>query len=188
MSVLKGHVTVAALVLATTFYRRDPYESRLTLTLFFVLTGLAMLTQRRLTWGLIRQLRRAGYNQSFAVVVGSGRVARKAARALRRASWMGIKSIGFVDDNPGPLTSDLDLLGGVADLPSCAEIQDRSCLHRSAHESLCRVAQDLRRADARAGRRAPGGRPAEPGRPVADDVEPRRPAVGGTAAKARILA
>jgi Undecaprenyl-phosphate glucose phosphotransferase len=121
LSVLKGTGLLALLVLSTTFYRRDPYESRLTLTLFFLLTGLAMLLQRRLTWGLIRQLRRAGYNQSFAVVVGSGRVARKAARALRRASWMGIKSIGFVDDNPGPLTSDLDLLGGIADLPALVQ-------------------------------------------------------------------
>jgi Undecaprenyl-phosphate glucose phosphotransferase len=118
LSVLKGTGLLALLVLATTFYRRDPYESRLTLTLFFVLTPAAVLVQRRLTWGLIRALRQAGYNQSFALLVGSGRVARKAARALRRASWMGIKSVGFVDDNPGPLTSDLDLLGGVADLPA----------------------------------------------------------------------
>src|SRR5579884_1798048 len=81
-SVVKGSVLLALLVLATIVYRQDPYHSRVTLTLFFGLTVLLVLTGRRLSWGVIRALRRAGYNQSFALVVGSGRVARKAARAL----------------------------------------------------------------------------------------------------------
>ena len=53
-----------------------------------------------------------------AVVVGTGRVARKTARSLRRASWMGIKNIGFVEDQPNRWTADLDILGTFADLPA----------------------------------------------------------------------
>ena len=62
------------------------------------------LLGRRLSWAAIRTLRSHGYNQTFALIVGAGRVARKTERALRHASWMGIKNVGFVDEtwyNPG---------------------------------------------------------------------------------------
>jgi Undecaprenyl-phosphate glucose phosphotransferase len=114
---LRCTALMTLLVLATTFLSRSPYESRPTLLLFSLLTLGAVLTWRRLTWAAVRWLRSHGYNQSYALIVGSGRVARKAARALRHASWMGIKAVGFVDDRAGPLCGDLDVLGGFADLP-----------------------------------------------------------------------
>jgi Undecaprenyl-phosphate glucose phosphotransferase len=115
--VFKGAALLALLVLATTFLRHDPYESRLTLVLFFVLAVSAVLTGRRLTWAVVRALRSRGYNQTFALIVGAGRVARKTARALQQASWMGIKNVGFVEEAAGRLSGDLDVLGGFADLP-----------------------------------------------------------------------
>jgi Undecaprenyl-phosphate glucose phosphotransferase len=87
------------------------------LLLFSLLVCGGVLTGRRLAWALIRTLRSRGYNQTFAIVVGTGRVARKTARALRRASWMGIKNLGFVEESPHRLSGDLDLLGGFTDLP-----------------------------------------------------------------------
>src|SRR6202023_1421168 len=65
----------------------------------------------------IRYLRSCGYNQSRAIIVGTGRVARKTAWALRHASWMGLRNLGFVEDQPNRWTSDLDILGTTADLP-----------------------------------------------------------------------
>jgi Undecaprenyl-phosphate glucose phosphotransferase len=115
--VFKGTLLLALLVLATIFFRRDPYSSRATMLVFVGLLMLLLLTFRRWSWAAVRTLRSRGYNQSFALIVGSGRVARKAAIALRRASWMGIKSIGFVDEKVNRFCSDLDLLGGFADLP-----------------------------------------------------------------------
>ena len=47
-SVLKGTALLGLFVLATIVYRQDPYHSRLTLTLFFGLTVLGLLTGRRL--------------------------------------------------------------------------------------------------------------------------------------------
>src|SRR5262249_56477205 len=96
----------------------DPYESRLTMGLFFVLGLVLILAARRVTWAAVRTLRSRGYNQTFAIVVGTGRVARKTARALRQASWMGIKNVAFVDAKNDHLCSDLDVLGGFADLPA----------------------------------------------------------------------
>ena len=45
-AVLKGGSLLALLVMATTFYRQDPYRSRVTLTLFFVLSVACVLAGR----------------------------------------------------------------------------------------------------------------------------------------------
>jgi Undecaprenyl-phosphate glucose phosphotransferase len=120
VGVLKGTTLLLLLVLATVFFRHDIGESRQAMVLFSLLNGGGLLTARRLIWAAIRTLRSRGYNQSFALIVGAGRVARKTARALRKASWMGIKNIGFVEERTG-LSSDLDVLGGFADLPALVQ-------------------------------------------------------------------
>src|SRR4051794_19872591 len=89
VAVVKGAALLSLLMMATTFYTRDPYESRGSMVLFTLLTVVATLGVRRLTWEGVRRLRRRGLNQTHALIVGTGRVARKTARALRRASWMG---------------------------------------------------------------------------------------------------
>jgi hypothetical protein len=114
---LKGTVLMSLLVLASTFYTQDHYESRATMLLFSVMTASGILMARRLSWYAIRYLRSQGYNQTRSIIVGTGRVARKTAWALRHASWMGIKNLGFVEDQPNRWTSDLDILGTTADLP-----------------------------------------------------------------------
>lgn len=115
--VVKGAGLLSLFVMAATFYLHDPYESRVTMMLFSLLTTVGVLLVRRLSWAAIRELRSRGYNQTHAVIVGTGRVARKTARALRHASWMGIKNIGFVEDQPSRWTSDLHILGTTTDLP-----------------------------------------------------------------------
>jgi Undecaprenyl-phosphate glucose phosphotransferase len=116
--VVKGTVLLCLTVMASTFLLHDPYKSRLTMFLFFVLATLGVATARRLTWAAVRALRSRGYNQSFSIIVGTGRVARKTARALRQANWLGIKNVGFVEEATHQLSDDLDRLGGFADLPA----------------------------------------------------------------------
>ena len=115
--VLKGTALLSLLVMSTTFYLHDPYESRATMVLFTLLTASGVLAARRASWAAIRHLRSQGYNQTYAVIIGTGRVARKTARALRNASWMGIKTIGFVEDHPSDWANDLHILGTTTDLP-----------------------------------------------------------------------
>src|SRR5262249_44312505 len=115
--VLKGTVLLSLLVMASTFYTQDHYESRATMLLFSLLSACSVLMARRLSWNAIRYLRSQGYNESRAIIVGTGRVARKTASALRHARWMGIRNLGFVEDQPNRWTSDLDILGTTADLP-----------------------------------------------------------------------
>ena len=117
IAVVKGSLLLTLLMMATIFSAQDPYISRGAMLLFCVLNFSVVLAMRRATWNALRRLRRNGYNQSFAIIVGTGRVARKTAKALRHASWMGIKNIGFVEDKVTKFTADLDVLGNTADLP-----------------------------------------------------------------------
>src|SRR5579884_3713499 len=121
VAVFKGSLLLSLLVMATIFFLHDPYESRATMLLFWMLSVALVLVGRRAAWAIIRALRSHGYNQTFSIIVGAGRAARKMARALQRVSWLGIKNIGFVDERTNRLSGDLDVLGGFADLPELIE-------------------------------------------------------------------
>jgi Undecaprenyl-phosphate glucose phosphotransferase len=148
-SVLKGTALMILFVVATTFGLHNPYESRAALLLFFALSVVLVLTARRLSWWAVRWLRSRGYNQTQAVIVGTGRVARKTARSLRLTSWLGIKNIGFVEDQPSHWTSDLDILGTFADLPGLVAKYHVShvfiCLPMSRYHDARRVFDTLSR-------------------------------------------
>lgn len=117
IAVCKGTSLLLLLVLSTLFFLHDPYRSRSTLMLFALLNLVLVLIGRRIAWSLIRHFRSRGFNQTFSIIIGTGRVARKTAQSLRRASWMGIKNVGFVEENPDKWTADLDVLGKFNDLP-----------------------------------------------------------------------
>src|SRR5262249_31002655 len=102
VAVAKGVALLSLLVMASTFYTHDPYESRGTMVLFTLLTAGGMLAARRLTWEAIRRLRRRGMNSSPALIVGTRRVARKTARALPHAGWWGPRPAGLGRDHPAP--------------------------------------------------------------------------------------
>lgn len=116
-AVFKGIPLLVLLITGVGFYVQDPYVSRGAMTLFAAIAFLTVLAFRRLTWGFIHLLRRRGYNPTFSIIVGTGRVARKTSEALRNADWMGIRNIGFVEDNQTRWTSDLHILGTVEQLP-----------------------------------------------------------------------
>lgn len=118
VGVVKGTALLALLVTASSFFLQNAYDSRATMLVFVGLATAGVLCARRLSWAGLRWLRSRGFNATLAVIVGTGRVARKTARALRRAGWMGIKNLGFVEDHPGRWAGDLDVLGTLADLPA----------------------------------------------------------------------
>lgn len=116
-SVSAGTALMGLFVVAATFGLQNPYESRGAILLFILLTMVLVLIVRRLSWMGVHWLRRQGYNQTQTLIVGTGRGARKTARSLRYTSWLGFKNVGYIDDQPTQWASDLDVLGGIADLP-----------------------------------------------------------------------
>jgi Undecaprenyl-phosphate glucose phosphotransferase len=117
-AVAKGVGLLTLLVMSTNFARHYPYESRLAVILFVGLTFAGVLLTRRASWTALGRLRARGYNQSHALVVGTGRLARQTARSLEQAAWMGIQTVAYVDDQPDAHThTDRPVVGPVADLP-----------------------------------------------------------------------
>lgn len=121
VAVFKASLLLTLLVMARIFFLHDAYESRAGISIFWGLSVVLVLIGRRIAWAIIRTLRSHGYNQTFSIIVGAGRAARKMARVLQRVNWLGIKNIGFVDEKSNRLSSDLDVLGSFADLPELIE-------------------------------------------------------------------
>lgn len=115
--VIKGVGFLALLVIAITFTMQSPYRPRGMLALFPLTALLAVVFVRRLSWYALGRLRARGYNQSHALIVGSGRLARQTARSLESATWMGIQTIAYVDDQPARGSSDHVILGPLNSLP-----------------------------------------------------------------------
>jgi Undecaprenyl-phosphate glucose phosphotransferase len=147
LSVCKGVALMGLFVVATTFGLQNPYESRAALLLFVLLSIVFILSMRRMSWFGVHWLRRRGYNQTQAILIGTGRIARKTARSLRHTSWLGIKTIGFIEDQPTHWASDLDILGTIADLPRLVEKYQVShvfiCLPMSRYHDARRVFDTL---------------------------------------------
>ncbi|VTU02031.1 Sugar transferase OS=uncultured planctomycete GN=HGMM_F16E03C02 PE=4 SV=1: CoA_binding_3: Bac_transf [Gemmataceae bacterium] len=118
VAVCRGVGLMALAVMATSFARHNHYESRLAMAAFFACTLVYVVVLRRMTWKAVRRLRARGVNQSQALVVGTGRLARRTVRTLRAVSWSGIKPIGYVEDEAhrGGAATDLPVLGGISDL------------------------------------------------------------------------
>jgi Undecaprenyl-phosphate glucose phosphotransferase len=118
-----GGVGLMALAMtASVFVQQQYYLSRLAMG-FFVLGALAaILLIRRFSWLALRRLRAHGVNQSHALIVGTGRLARRTVRTLRALSWSGIQTVGFVEDEAhrGPAAG-LPVVGSLMDLPELVE-------------------------------------------------------------------
>lgn len=111
------------LVVASIFYRRDLYESRLALGLFAALLPLGLVASRRALWLGLAQLRGRGLNRSRAIIVGSGRVARRLARVIAKHPWTGLRAVGFVDNDDGQRAA-LPTLGPIAGLSEIVHRHD----------------------------------------------------------------
>jgi Undecaprenyl-phosphate glucose phosphotransferase len=116
-AVARGVGLMALAVMATSFVRHAQYESRAVMLLFAAGGFVAIVGLRRASWEVVRGLRRRGVNQSHALIVGTGRLARRTARTLRHLKWTGIRTVGHVEDDPGRFPTDLPVVGRIEELP-----------------------------------------------------------------------
>ena len=119
VAVGKGVVLTALLSAVVAFALRYEYESRTAFVLFGAMAFAGVLLARRLTWFAIGQLRSKGFNQSHALIVGTGRLARRTARTMQKSAWTGIRTVAYVEDDPDTHQRhcDIPVLGPIADLP-----------------------------------------------------------------------
>jgi Undecaprenyl-phosphate glucose phosphotransferase len=118
----KGVALMALLVMATSFARQAQHESRGAMVMFALAALIAITAMRRLSWTAVRKLRARGVNQSHALIVGTGKLARRTVRTLRTVNWSGIQSVGYVEDEGHRGSgADLPVLGSIAELPELVE-------------------------------------------------------------------
>lgn len=117
-----GVALMGLAVIATIFYQQQHYHSRLAMAIFLAGSVFGILTARRFSWVAVRRLRARGVNQSHALIIGTGRLARRTVRTLRALSWSGIQSVGYVEDenHRGP-SADLPVVGNIAELPELVQ-------------------------------------------------------------------
>jgi len=109
--------TLAALVLVAvmTFAFREYDYSRVVIVYFWLFSIAAVSFARSVFREGLRVARRRGYNQRFALVVGSGELAGTVIERLRARPDVGIQVIGIVGDEKDA-TGGAAWLGGYADL------------------------------------------------------------------------
>ena len=114
----RGVALMMLFVMATSFARHAQYESRGAMVMFAVGSLLGIVAARRASWTAVRMLRARGVNQSHALIVGTGRLARQTVRTLRAVNWSGIQPVGYVEDESHRGGgANLPVLGSIADLP-----------------------------------------------------------------------
>ena len=78
----------------------------------------ALLVSRSLAYATVRHLRRTGVLAHRVVVVGTDKVGRELVSALRADPSLGLRPLGFVDDDVDPRTLSAPLLGPTHRLPA----------------------------------------------------------------------
>ncbi|MBY0587774.1 undecaprenyl-phosphate glucose phosphotransferase [bacterium] len=121
VKVFQGTTLTLLVVLAITFYSRNPYESRIASLFFFVFTLVGVVTLRRSLGLYFRLRRRTGKMRHTAIIVGTGRTARAVEAALRRNNWLGIQPVGFVDDPHETSLKSILTVGQIGDLTRLVE-------------------------------------------------------------------
>jgi Undecaprenyl-phosphate glucose phosphotransferase len=122
--IVKASVGALIGIIAVTFLLRSPAESRTVLALFAVLNPVAMGVARGSARWLLWQMRRRGYNQRFALIVGAGELGREVAQRLARNPWTGVQVRGFAAVHAGEAPTEVEgapVLGGIDDIPGLVE-------------------------------------------------------------------
>ena len=117
VAVAKGVALLALIVVAITFAMQSPYRPRGVLALFPLCAMATVLLERRASWAVLGRLRAEGFNQSHALIVGTGRLARRTSRALTESNWLGIRTVAYVEDQPAKHPCEFPVLGPLSSLP-----------------------------------------------------------------------
>lgn len=117
---LAGGLVMGAL-LSFLFVQRYVDYSRLTLVVWFFLSGGLLSCKRAALRRGLRYFRQRGYNQKHVVVIGSGEMARAYWETVRCDLELGYTAVGYVSVRPEPGLEGLRWLGGYEKLGGVLE-------------------------------------------------------------------
>ncbi len=76
--------------------------SRLAMGIFWLLSSVLVTLKRVAVRALLRYFRTRGYNQKHIVIIGSGRLAREYAEAIRQRPYTGVNIQGYISNHEDP--------------------------------------------------------------------------------------
>jgi Undecaprenyl-phosphate glucose phosphotransferase len=109
------------MVVALSFFLRQFEYSRLVLVFFWVLSIVFMTLSRWSSREILRVLRKKGYNQRYALIIGAGTLGQDLAAKLHRHRELGVRVIGYLTRKPekvGQVLRDIRVLGSYDELPA----------------------------------------------------------------------
>ena len=100
LDVAKANTLSVLILVAFTFFLRQYEYSRLVLLYFWLLNLVILGFSRVLFREALRFLRRQGYNQRHALVIGASRLGRRVVEALENHPELGVRIQGFLSADP----------------------------------------------------------------------------------------
>jgi len=92
-------LVVAGILFAAWAIKFTGHMSRLVLGSWFVLAPLGLISVHIAERAFLRFLRKSGRNTRTVVIVGAGALGRQLAERILDADWMGLRIVGFFDDD-----------------------------------------------------------------------------------------
>ncbi|MBI2567748.1 MAG: undecaprenyl-phosphate glucose phosphotransferase [Candidatus Schekmanbacteria bacterium] len=94
-------------LIGVSFFYRDITYSRAVAVSFFVIDFLLVCLSRLTLRSLLREMRRRGFNLRHIMIAGAGELGRRFAEKLQHHPEVGLKLVGWVDDDPSKIGREL---------------------------------------------------------------------------------
>jgi Undecaprenyl-phosphate glucose phosphotransferase len=106
------------ILISITFFLRQYEFSRLVFALFWLITIVALVLERVVFRELLRYLRKKNYNIRYALIVGTGKIAKDILKRIELHPEIGLKVIGFLSDesNLNNLKDGIPVIGTYNDI------------------------------------------------------------------------
>ncbi len=119
------------LIAALYYLRSTPFTRGMLLALLPTLMAMLVL-ERTMFRSVLRFARNQGWNQRYAIIVGTNRLGQRLLETLRENSWTGIKVVGFVSVENQPLAGGhirgISIAGPLAELPQIIRTMRPDCV------------------------------------------------------------
>ena len=112
-NIFRAVVVVWGLMFIIASLSRHIVLSRVLLVSMLIVWLVLASVNRLVSRGMLRALRRRGWNKRVAAIVGTGRLAQRLYHTLRKNVWTGIEPLYFVDDSERDALLGLNVLGPV---------------------------------------------------------------------------
>jgi Undecaprenyl-phosphate glucose phosphotransferase len=121
LDLAKANTLSVLILVALTFFLREYEYSRLVILYFWLLNLVTLGFSRMVFREGLRFIRRLGYNQRHALVVGAGRLGQRVVQSLARHPELGIQVRGYLTRRPEKLGQHFEgapVIGTYSDLPN----------------------------------------------------------------------